>query len=67
MIKNHKQQMLFIKDVEQLIGRNRLTLRRWWKKGKFPKPSLVNTCLAWRTDVIEEWINQHVKGVSDEL
>ena len=52
------QKLLFIKDVEQIIGRNRLTLRRWWEKSKFPRPTKLNgTVLAWRTDVIDQWIN----------
>lgn len=52
------QRLLFIKDVEQIIGRNRLTLRRWWGKSKFPKPIKLNgSVLVWRTDVIDQWIN----------
>ena len=53
-----RQKLLFIKDVEQILGRNRLTLRRWWEANKFPKPTKLNgTVLAWRTDVIDQWIN----------
>ncbi|WP_419420725.1 helix-turn-helix transcriptional regulator [Legionella sp. D16C41] len=54
-----KQQVLFINDVEQLIGRNRHTLRRWWMEGKFPKPVKLNgSILSWHYKVIEQWINQ---------
>ncbi|HFK5879045.1 TPA: helix-turn-helix transcriptional regulator [Legionella pneumophila] len=61
--KSFKQKLLFIKDVEQIIGRNRLTLRRWWSAGKFPKPTKLNgTSLAWQTDVIEKWINLHTES-----
>ena len=53
-----KQKLLFIQDVEQIIGRNRLTLRRWWSAGKFPTPVKLNgTALAWRAQTIDEWIN----------
>lgn len=56
------QQVLFINDLEKIIGRNRLTLRRWWMDGKFPPPIKLNgTTLAWRTDTVYEWINQNLK------
>ena len=58
-----KQQLLFIQDVEQIIGRNRLTLRRWWSAGKFPKPTKLNgTALAWQTEVIEQWITLNTQA-----
>ena len=61
----HIQKLLFIKDVEQIIGRNRLTLRRWWEGNKFPKPTKLNgTVLAWRADIIDQWINDSVDEVS---
>tara|TARA_R110000868_G_scaffold162538_2_gene393897 strand:+ start:9812 stop:10021 length:210 start_codon:yes stop_codon:yes gene_type:complete len=56
----------FIKDVEQIIRKNRLTLRRWWNKEQFPKPSYINGRLAWHSEVIEQWISQNVKGVQHE-
>ena len=61
---NHslKQKLLFIQDLETIIGRNRLTLRRWWIAGKFPKPTKLNgTALAWQTEIIDQWIYQNVR------
>ena len=55
-----KQQLLYIKDVELLTGRSSMTLRRWWKQGKFPKPT-KHSVLIWRADVIEQWINQNIQ------
>ena len=56
------QQVYFITDLERIIGRNRLTLRRWWLAGKFPKPVKLNErTLAWSADVIHEWIRQNLK------
>ncbi len=56
------QQVLYIDDMEKLIGRNRLTLRRWWTDGKFPQPVKLNgTTLAWHSDVVYEWIDQNVR------
>lgn len=56
------QKVLFITDLEQIMGRNRLTLRRWWLDGNFPEPVKLNgTTLAWHADSINNWINQNVK------
>ncbi|WP_133130829.1 helix-turn-helix transcriptional regulator [Legionella yabuuchiae] len=56
------QQVLFITDLEKIIGRNRLTLRRWWLEGKFPLPVKLNgTTLVWHTVIISGWIDQNIK------
>ena len=56
------QQVFFITDLEILIGRNRLTLRRWWVDGKFPRPVKLNgTTLVWHSNVIHDWIDEHIK------
>ena len=55
------QKVLFIPDLEKMIGRNRVTLRRWWLTGKFPRPVKLNgTTLAWHSDEIDEWIDQTI-------
>lgn len=56
------QKLYFIKDAERLIGRNRLTLRRWWKKKIFPEPILISNRLAWHAETVNEWINNHIQG-----
>ena len=57
------QQVFFITDLEKIIGRNRLTLRRWWMDGKFTKPVKLNgTTLAWHFNDINDWINHAVKA-----
>lgn len=56
------QEILFITDIEKMIGRNRLTLRRWWTDGKFPKPiKLHGTTLAWSKSTIERWIEDSIE------
>lgn len=56
------QEIFFITDLEKMIGRNRLTLRRWWLEGKFPKPVKLNgTTLAWHKQSIQDWIRQGFK------
>lgn len=55
-----KSKIYFIKDAEQITRRDRQTLRRWWGKNIFPKPTLVSNRLAWQADVIEQWINENI-------
>ena len=53
--------ILYINDVEQLIGKNRVTLRRWWYADQFPKPVKLHSCaLAWRKETIEQWIDEQM-------
>ncbi|HAT1795153.1 AlpA family phage regulatory protein [Legionella pneumophila subsp. fraseri] len=57
-----KQQLLFINDIEIIIGKDRLTLRRWWMDGKFPKPvKLHGRTLVWHKDDIDEWIRLNIR------
>jgi len=61
-----KQKLLFIQDVEQIIGRHRVTLRRWWNAGKFPTPTKLNgTALAWHSDSVDQWIYQNINPSSE--
>jgi prophage regulatory protein len=60
-----KRRLLFISDMEKIIGKNRLTLRRWWEKGIFPEPSKIGVALVWRVETIEEWINNNVPGIKN--
>ena len=66
MIKELSPKLYFIKDAEQIIRRNRLTLRRWWESEKFPKPQLISNRLAWHADVIDQWIDENLGVNHDE-
>lgn len=60
--RNVQQQILFINDLEKMLGRNRLTIRRWWMNGKFPSPIKLNgTSLAWHIETVNAWISQNIK------
>jgi prophage regulatory protein len=59
----NQQQVYFSSETEQLIGRDRQTLRRWWTSNIFPKPKLINKRLAWSASVLHEWITKNVHGV----
>jgi prophage regulatory protein len=55
------RQVYYMSDVEIITGKNRLTIRRWWEKGCFPKPTkLNNSLLAWNVSTIQDWIKQQI-------
>ncbi len=59
---NLSQELLFITDLEKILGRNRLTLRRWWVDNKFPKPTkLHGTTLVWHAKTIKDWISNNMR------
>ncbi|HDV6747771.1 AlpA family phage regulatory protein [Legionella pneumophila serogroup 1] len=56
-----ERQLIYINELEQITGRSRVTLRRWWNKGKFPKPTkLHSSVLVWNALSIQQWINENV-------
>lgn len=60
---NLSQRVLFINDLERIIGKNRLTLRRWWMSEKFPVPVKLNgSTLVWNTETINDWIEQNTRA-----
>jgi len=60
-------QIYYMKDVRRLTGRSALTLRRWWKKGKFPKPTkLHSSVLAWNVTTIQRWIDENIPEKNDD-
>ena len=63
MKKNLERQLLYIKDVEQITGLHRSTLRRKWGNGQLPKPLLLDSRLVWHSNTINQWIEEaFVKG-----
>lgn len=61
-----KQQLLFTKDVEQITGFKRVTLRRWWREGCFPAPVKLNgSVLTWLYNNIHQWINGNTKHAAN--
>lgn len=59
MNNTNERQLFYIHDIEQITGRNRLTLRRWWEKGKFPKPiKLHSSVLVWHITTIQQWLSE---------
>ena len=52
-------ELYFISDIEKIINRNRQTIRRWYERGIFPVPVLIESNrLAWRASTVHDWINE---------
>lgn len=49
--------LINIKDMCELINRDRRTLWCWVKEGKFPEPVRVNgRTVGWRASVYQSWL-----------
>lgn len=58
----HPQGQTRIKDAAAIVGVHHQTLRRWWKAGKFMKPTDVNGVLLFKNSELIAWIEeQHAK------
>ena len=63
--------VLRAKEVADRLGIAVITLRTWYRKGKFPQPiKLGNHAVGWRESVIEKWIDDREaeareRGLSD--
>ena len=58
------KRLLFIKQVEEMTGRHRQTLWRYWVAGKFPKPVSVEGRNAWTEETIQNWIDSKMENAS---
>ena len=55
----HPQGQTRIKPTAEILGIHHQTLRRWWKAGKFPKPTNINGILLFRNADILAWLERH--------
>lgn len=56
-----KRPVLYMKDLIQMLGVSAITIRRWWKSGKFPEP-VKHTVLMWPTEVVQEWLDNSIRS-----
>lgn len=52
---------LTIKAVEKATGRNRMTIWRWCRAGKFPKPMFIGHRRVWRAEEVAQWLQEQIK------
>ena len=56
-------QILRAREVAHRLGCDSKTIRRWSKNGSFPQPvRLSPTCVGWREEEIESWIEGRERG-----
>ena len=48
-----------IKPAATIVGVHHQTLRRWWKAGKFPKPTDIHGILLFRNADLLLWLEKH--------
>lgn len=53
--------VLYTKDLVQMLGVSAITIRRWWKSGKFPKP-IKHSVLMWPTDAVQAWLDNSIRN-----
>ena len=59
----HPDGQMRIKQAAAILGIHHQTLRRWWKAGKFIKPSNVNGILLFKNSDILAFIDsQHANS-----
>ncbi len=46
----------YMRDITNIVNKKPLTIRKWWLKGKFPKPILLGGQCAWRKEIIDKWL-----------
>jgi prophage regulatory protein len=52
-------QLLSIKQICELINRDRRTLHVWTRDGKFPQPLRINgRCIGWKESTYNEWLSK---------
>jgi predicted DNA-binding transcriptional regulator AlpA len=50
------------KGARGLLPINRVTLHRWCRDGKFPRPMKIGGRLAWRAVDYERWLDEQAKA-----
>lgn len=55
----HPEGQTRIKDAADILGVHHQTLRRWWKAGKFMKPTDINGILLFKNSDLISWIEGH--------
>jgi prophage regulatory protein len=66
MSPQHSYRMLRLPEVAALTSVSRPTIYRWIAAGTFPAPvRLGENTVAWRSDVLQEWLDARcAKGVA---
>jgi predicted DNA-binding transcriptional regulator AlpA len=51
-------EIVFVPEVERIVGAHHTTIRRWWQTGQFPAPLRIGPIrIGWQRGVIRKWIS----------
>ena len=60
--------LLRMKQLPNILSVSKSAIWNWIRNDKFPKPLKINGTSAWRTETIDEWIEeQETQGQEDEV
>lgn len=59
-----KRLVLTTRELATVLGVSRITILRWKRQGKLPKPRFDGAVIRWLTKDIEDWLanDQATKG-----
>lgn len=62
----HKDTLQLVRPAElaRLLGVSRTSLWSWRKRGKFPAPVRLGSCVAWKLEDVSRFLDER-KGVPD--
>jgi predicted DNA-binding transcriptional regulator AlpA len=50
-------EIVFVPEVERIVGAHHTSIRRWWRTGQFPAPLRIGpNRIGWQRGVIREWV-----------
>ena len=53
------EDLLTLKEVRALLRVSAASLRRWWRKGRFPAPLVLSSRhYRWRRQEVLDWLTQ---------
>lgn len=58
--------LLTLKEVAKKTGFKKSTIYKFIKTKKFPSPIKIGRSSRWVEEKVEEWINYHIKGETNE-
>ena len=52
--------LLRIKHLTNKLSMSKSTIWLWIRNNKFPKPTKINGISVWRSEAIDQWINENI-------
>jgi prophage regulatory protein len=56
-----------VKQLIRLLSISKSTIYGWIKDDKFPKGTKINGITVWKSETIDEWLEEQTKENEDEV